>query len=164
MARIKKKRDKQHKPRPVSPVGGLGLIAAMHAQASGQQPIIGADRTDLSVAYWLAFDAMTRGQSNEENWSIVTVSLNVSLILSEQGFGNEYEPYIIKALEGAFRAKVRAGRTGSWRYDGDAINAIREAFEIHDEQIKIATKDEMRSALNEVYRRINEGFVYQEAA
>jgi hypothetical protein len=164
MTRLKTKRSKQHRPRPIAPFGGLGLIADMHAHAADQRPITGADQTDLGVAYWLAFDAMTRGRSSEENWSIVTVSLNVALILTERGIGQEFEPYLVKALDGAFRAKVRADRIGAWRYDGEAISAIREAFEIHDEQIKLATKDDMRGALLEVYRRISDGNIYQEAA
>jgi len=94
----------------------------------------------------------------------VVCSLNVALALSERGIGAEYQPYMIKALDGAFRAKVRAAGGKAWRYDGEAISAIREALEIHDEQIKLATREQLRNALREVHRRTADGNVYEAAA
>ena len=164
MSHPKPKRNKKYQPRRVVPFGGLFVIADKHVAAEDSRPIIADDQTDLSLAYRLAFEQMTKGESNEQSWCIVVCSLNVALILAERGIGHEYEPYLIKALDGAFTAKLRAQRHGVWRFDGEAISAIRQAFEVHDEQIKIATKHEMRDALLEVRRRIDEGNTYQEAA
>lgn len=160
----KPKRNKQHQPRPVDPSGGLVAIAIKLGTAEDRRPILDIEQTDLSLAYWLAFEQMTKWQSSEESWSVVVCSLNIALMLAERGIGNEYEPYIVKALNGAFVAKLRAKRHGVWRFDGEAIGAIRQAFEVHDEQIKIATKEEMRDALIEVHARFKNNHVYLEAA
>lgn len=164
MFRAKKPCAKQYRPRPVSPIGGMGAIVGMHLAAEDNRPIIEADATDLATAYWLSLQIMVSGESREEDWSVVVCSLNVGLILCERGIGAEYEPKFVAALEGAFRARLRAERTDSWRFDGDALAAIREALAIHDEQIKITTKEEMRAALLEVRLRVAEGNVYQQAA
>ena len=162
--RVKPKRNKTYRPKPVSLGGGLIAIDKHHQVEALQQPIPAEHATDLLIAYWLAFDQMLTGASSEETWCTVVCSLNVALILAERGTGTEYEPYIIRALEGAFRASVRARRTNTWRFDGEAITDIRQALEVHDEQVKAASKAQMRDALMEVHRRINKGNVYQVAA
>ncbi len=164
MARDKKKRHKAYRPRPMSNVGGLFVIGSAHLAAQDRRPLPEDDAVDLGIAYRLSLEAMVHGDSSEEHWSVVTCSLNVGLVLCERGIGDEFEQQFVTALDGAFRAKLRAGRTGSWRFDGDALAAIRTALDVHDEQIRITTKEEMRQALLEVRRRVEQGLTYMEAA
>jgi hypothetical protein len=158
-----RRRNKPYRPQPVNRLGGLAAINLKLMQAEDALPIADDDRTDLQLAYWIGFNEMTQGVSSEEHWTMVTVSLNIALVLSEQGVRSQYTPYIVKALEGAFRAHVRAQRTGAWRYDGEAIAAIRDALEVHDEQVPLVSKEQMRAALHEVRRRVDTGNVYQSA-
>lgn len=164
MARSKKPRNKSYKPRPVSKVGGLFAIRAAHETAELKRPMSDEQITDLEVAYRLAFHDMLNGRATEENWCVCVCSLNIALVLAERGLGEEFIPRINEALEGAFRAKIRAARTGKWGFDGDAIQAIKDAYEVHEEQIKFTTKQEIRDALHEVHRRADEGNVFREAA
>jgi hypothetical protein len=147
-------------PRPISALVAIAEERARYAAMADHRPIEDENLTDLGIAYWMAFREMVMGKSSESIWSVVTCSLNIALILCERGIGEEFKPYVIKALDGAFRAKVRADSTKTWRYDGEAISAIRQALEAHDEQIKLATKQQMREALNEVHRRVTAGNVY----
>jgi hypothetical protein len=126
-----------------------------------RRPLIEEDATNLSLAYHLAMETMVKGQSSEQDWSVVVCSLNIGLILCERGIGVEYESMFVAALDGAFRARLRGNRTGAWRFDGDALTAIQQALAVHDEQVKLATKEEMRATLIEVHRRITEGHTYQ---
>jgi hypothetical protein len=107
---------------------------------------------------------MTHGHATEENWCICVCSLNIALVLAEFGFGEECIPLLNDALEGAFRAKMRAGRNARWGFDGPAIQAITDAYEIHEQQLQYATKEQVRAALAEVHRRAAEGNVFREAA
>ncbi len=163
MSRIKKPRNKARTPRRAESCGGLIVFGNAYAAAEDAQPMNGECQTDLGIAYHQALDAMAKGASSEQDWCVVVCALNVGLMLCERGIGDEYEQDFIAALDGAFRAKLRAVRTGVWRFDGDAMQAIRHAFAVHDEQIKITTKLEMRDALVEVRRRIDVGNVYREA-
>lgn len=159
-----KKRNKRYTPRLASNSGNANRIFQLLAAVEDKQVIDPLAMTELGIAYWAAFHQMLHGAAREEDWTMVTVALNTALILCEQGFGQEWESYIVKALDGAMRAKIRAQGLSVWRYDGNAICAIREALEMHDLQVEHATKGEIRAAFDEVKRRINDGHVYQEAA
>jgi hypothetical protein len=82
------------------------------------------------------------------------------MALAEAGIGEEYEQDIVKALDGAFRAKIRSGKSGSFRLDGEALQAIELALRVHDQQMEIATRAEITEAMTLVARRIEEGNVY----
>jgi hypothetical protein len=164
MASHKKPRNKTYHPKPVSPIGGISAIVKRHDVEELCQPMSDEQIIDLAVAYRLAFAQMMDGHASEENWSVVVCSLNISIVLAERVTGDEYIPQINEALEGAFRAKLRAGRTGAWGFDGEAIQAIKFAFLVHEEQLKLVAKHEIRGALHEVRRRAANGNVFREAA
>lgn len=151
------------RPQPASAVSFISLALAMYDN-DPRRPMNDDQLTDLEVAYRMAFHGMLNGQATEENWCVCVCSLNIALVLAERGLGEEFVPRINDALEGAFRAKVRAGRSGKWGFDGVAIQAIKDAFEVHEEQLKLASKREVRDALHEVHRRADEGNVFKEAA
>jgi hypothetical protein len=159
---LSKKPRKKSRPARHEPIIAWHMTqVAQQIRAEDRQPLIDEDATDLALAYHLAMDAMIKGDSREEDWSIVACSLNIGLILCERGIGSEYESLFVNALEGAFRARLRGERTNTWRFDGDALGAIQAALAIHDEQIKVATKEDVRATLNEVHRRMTAGNVYQ---
>ncbi len=161
MPASRKTRTKRYRPRR-APLGtGLGALLAAIVRTEDQQTLPANQATDLAAAYWLALDAMVYGTSREEEWSVVTCALNIALLLAEQGIGNEYEDDFVAALDGAFRAKVRAEQKGIWRFDGDALLAIRAALHLHDQQIAIASRAQLRAAMVEVHRRIEGGQVYE---
>jgi hypothetical protein len=155
---------KAYRLKPVNPHAAFVLITKKHDQVGMLLPLASDQVTDLGLAYRLAFDAMCTGRASEENWSTVVCSLNVGQILCENGIGNEYDAWLVKALDGAFRSKLRAALGNGWGYDDRAMSHIKAALEVHDEQIQCATKEEMRDALMEVRRRIDDGNVYGEAA
>jgi hypothetical protein len=164
MAGNKKPRNKAYRPRPISMIGGIDIIAKRHDVTELMQPMSDGQITDLAVAFRLAFQQMLNGGASEENWCVCVCSLNIAMVLAERGIGEQYIGEINQSLEGAFRAKVRAGRTGAWGFDGDAIQAIKLAYEIHEEQLKLAAKHEIVGALREVHRRADAGNVFKEAA
>jgi hypothetical protein len=149
--------------RAVSTVYEICLAMSLEA-LNPKRPMSEEQIGDLGLAYRLAFEDMIKGRGTEEIWSVCVCSLNIAVVLAEWGIGNEYIPKINAALEGAFRAKIRAQRTGKWGLDGLAIMDIREAYAIHDRQIELASKEEIINSLKEVHRRIDEGEVFTEAA
>ena len=158
-----KKPRKAHRPRPVSAVGGLFAIQKKLDDAALAEPMTDDQIGDLALAFRLAFEAMIGGAADEQQWSTCVCSLNIAMVLAERGIGPECIPQIKQAMEGAFRARLRAKRLQSWGFDGAAIQAIKTAFELHERQIEKATKGELREAIFEVRARIDEGNVFQEA-
>jgi hypothetical protein len=161
MSHQQRRRNKRYIPRNVHPAGGIGVINCMREDT---KPIDAHAMTDLGIAYWAAFHQMVHGKSREEDWSVIVVALNIALILSERGIGPEWEAHIVKALDGAFVSYQRAQNLHAWRFDGPALSNVREALEIHDEQVAVATKEDLRLALIEVNNRIAAGNVYRIAA
>lgn len=161
---MKKPRNKKYRPRPVCNVGGLALVAMADIRGQQAKPLRSDQTTDIGLAYWLSLQNLLSGDANEEAWSCVVCALNIGMALAENGIGADAEPWLVKALEGAFRAKIRSARTGNFRLDGEAITAITDALHAHDEQMKLATRAEVTEAMNLVRRRIDEGHVYREAA
>lgn len=160
----KKPRNKKYTPRPIGTAGGLVAIARATMRRQEAVPLREDQTTDLGLAYWLSMQNLLTGDANEEAWSCVVCALNIGMALSENGIGADAEPWLVKALDGAFRAKIRSARTGNFRFDGEAITAITDALHAHDEQMKLATRAEVTEAMNLVRRRIDEGHVYREAA
>lgn len=155
---------KRYRPKPISTIGGIGAIDRRHKIESMRIPIDGEQLTDLGVAYRMAYQQMTDGHATEENWCTVVTSLNIALVLAERCFDGQYAAEINKALEGAFRARVRALKCGSWGLDGQAMQDIKKVFDIHEAQMEMVTKLEIIGALDEVKKRIVTGNVYREAA
>lgn len=151
------------RPRPASTISEIIAVFARY-ELDPRRPMSDDQITDLAVSFRLAFVQMLNGYANEENWGCCVCSLNIALVLAEWGYGEDYIPHFNGALEGAFRAKLRAGRTGKWGFDGPAIQSIKEAFAIHEEQLKVAPKQQIRDALQEVHQRMNEGNVFMEEA
>lgn len=164
MTKPKKPRNKKYTPRPVAQHGGLVAIAMCHARGENASTLRADQVTDLGVAYWLSFENLRAGDANEEAWSCVACSLNVALVLCEKGIGKAYERELVAALDGCFRAKARSAKSGNFRLDGDALRDIELALHIHDQQMAMAKRWEVTAAMNEIYRRLDKGIVYQEAA
>lgn len=160
MSKQKPKRNKAYKPKRIFPGGGLSALLRIEDRAIVNSPLNDDQQTDLNSAYWMAFTNMTVGNASEESWSCMVCALNIGMALCEAGIGAEYEQDFVAALDGAFRVKVRSTKTGSFRLDGEAIQAIKHALAIHDEQVRIAQRGEIVAALHTVRARIDAGNVY----
>lgn len=160
MSKPKKPRNKKYQPKRIFPGGGLSALLRIEDRAIAASPLNCDQQTDLGGAYWLAFTNMTIGNASKESWSCVVCALNIGMALCEAGIGAEYEQDFVAALDGAFRAKIRSQKTGSFRLDGEAIQAIRHAMTIHDAQILVTHKRELVAAMQTVRTRIDEGNVY----
>jgi hypothetical protein len=147
------------KHRPRKELDPMGWISKRTAIAADQQ-------RDLGIAYHVSLQAMLSGHGTEESWSTVTCSLNIALILAEQGFCAGAIPTIKLAQEAMLRSQERALRTGKWAFDGTGMQSVMAALNIHDEQIARASRAQISGALREVHRRIesNEYFLTTTAA
>jgi hypothetical protein len=117
-------------------------------------PLADDQQRDLGLAYRMALQAMLRGHGTEQAWSTLACSLNIALILAEKGNGIGSIPAIKLAQAALMRTKERALRTGKWAFDGEGINQVQTAINLHDEQMLVETKAGVVAALREVHRRI----------
>ena len=152
-----KKRNKKYTPKPIFAFGGLAAFENIAQRTADKLPILKSDANDCATAYWVSFSQLTHGDALEENWATVTCSLDVGLVLCRKNVGAEYEDLFISALDGMIRARERGVATGSYRLDGDALKVVTECLHVHDEQMRVATREEVKYSLNEIYKAIKNG-------
>jgi hypothetical protein len=155
--------SRSQKPRrKYDPTRWLRRTVATHTARIEAAPLTDDQQRDLGLAYWLSFQSMLTRPA-EEHWHTLAASLNVALVLCERDFGAEYIDDIKAAQSALMRTKYRHSETGSWALDGDGTAAIRKALSLHDAQMQVAERAEVRKALQEVHRRITSGDVMEAA-
>lgn len=153
--RAKAKRVSPYRQRAIDPMGGLRTL-------SDRQPMNENQLTDLAIGYWLAFDNMTRRESTGYDWNIIAGSLNIAIVMCEEGIKEEALDIFRRSRDASLRAKKRGEEKGIWRYDGADIDTIRTALSIHDQQITQITQGRMVKVINDVRDRVERGHVINE--
>jgi hypothetical protein len=155
--------SKSQKPRrKYDPSRWLTRIATNAERRRDANPLTDDQQRDLGLAYRLSFQAMLT-RPEECHWHTLAATANIALLLCEQNFGAEYIDDIKAAQDALMRTMHRQKKTGSWAMDAEGIAAIRKALDLHDAQVEIAERGEIRKAMQEIYRRINAGDVLEVA-
>lgn len=148
-----KKRNRKH--RPVNLMGGLSLLnRKCEAQIAGDQV------RDLSLAYRVSLNAMEVGKGTEQAWATCACSLNIALLLAEQGVVPQAESAIKAAQESLLIIRGIAEKSGEWSVGSHGF-ILRCAFALHDEQIEVASKGQIIQALEQIHARIVSGDVLE---
>lgn len=158
---MKKKRNKQYRPKECSTGGGLVALAKLHFRAEDAAPIVKSAQRDLSYSYWAALENLRSGPADYDAWECLVSTLNIGMALCEGGIGPEYVDEMVVAQEAAVRAKVRADEGKSYRLDGDGIAIITEALRTHDVQLEHAQRKEVTAAIRLVRQRVADGNVFK---
>ncbi len=159
--RAKQKRISPYRQRAINPTGGLSIITNKFDRAFDLLQLEDEQITTLGITNWSSFGKMLSGTSPTiDDWAIITNSMNMALLLAEDGYGIEHQEQFNRALEGMTRMYFRGKRTGLWRFDGLAINDVRDALELHDQQCVLVSKGDIKRAMIAVLERIDAGHVY----
>lgn len=110
----------------------------------------------ILLAYHAALTGFRAGYGNEDLWTTLAYSMNIALILSELGV----QPQALQIIQDAQVALVRirevALQSGEWQLGHHAF-IINCACKQHDEQLAVASINQLRAARKEVQRRMDEG-------
>lgn len=137
-----------------SPNSAAGVIARVRKAAKEAKPMPDENQTNVLLAYHQALLAMTNGYASPYHLDTVIYALNTGVILAGYGLGAEDLDLIATALDGVRRAQIRYQSTGKLGLDGDALVACRAAYVAHERQVKQATLGQLRSAVDEMYQRV----------
>jgi hypothetical protein len=133
------------------------LTAEAEREAEGK-PLAPQQTNSIATLAWLAFRAITEhGLTTEENWSVLAQAANVSLLLTEMDIGAEHAAIVKDGQSALMRACARGKTSGRWGFDGHGIQAIEMLLTLHDAQIEIATRSEIKTALRTLRERISAG-------
>lgn len=126
-------------------------------------PLQSSRATTIAIGHHIAFDLLLKAPTDEA-WHDVGSALNMCLVLSEQGFGLEHLATVKDSMVGLMRARARYAAGGSLALDGEAIKAIRFALALHDEQLAVANRADVKQAAHEIVRRVNSNDIYADFA
>lgn len=162
----KPRRKYQRKRMPA--FAGLDMLNRAHIVESVREkyhvPLSEEDQRDVNIACGLSIDAIVMGKGTHEHMNCLALMCNTSLVLTEYGFGKQYEKNLIAALDALFRMQLRFKRSGVWEFDEIGREAMRTAYDVHVAQVQVAGQGDLMAAGNVVNQRVKEGNVYREAA
>lgn len=164
-----KRPTKRYRPKHIVRDGGLHTIArsqlATHRArlASSAAPLDATQVRDLAVYCHSAIDALRTGEGVFDHTNHLALACNVSLVLCEQGFGEEYLPDVFAAQEALVRLLTRAEHLGRYVLAGRELEALNRLLELHEAQLEheACTEGLMVRALGEIKRRMSTGHVLQ---
>ncbi|KAA1012998.1 hypothetical protein FVF58_09410 [Paraburkholderia panacisoli] len=152
--------SRSQKPRKkYNPTRWLNRAIVANEKRMDTKPLNEQRQNEIALGHHLSFEALMRCPT-EEAWYDLAGNLNMALILCERGHGGEYIDDIKKAMIGMMRAKYRSDRTGSYALDADAIQSLKTALAVHDAQLEVAERSELRAAAKTIVGRANNGDIY----
>lgn len=107
--------------------------------------------TDLGIAYRMAFQLM-RQHGGEEHFHTLAAAINIAGRFCEMGIGAEFSKDIEAAIGALNRVRERGQRTGRWALDGEGLQQVALSLDIHDSQMESVSCNELRAAIDEVFR------------
>ena len=120
-------------------------------------PLASDQQRDIGIAYHASLQAILRGHGNEQAWCTLSCSLNIALMLCEQGFSAGHIDDIRHAQQAMITCRGRAEIHNKYVFTGDEARLVMAACTIHDEQISRASKGQVAEAIREVHRRVEAG-------
>ena len=124
----------------------------------GMSPMTPQQILNCSLQHHDALYRMTHGEASMADWQLVCHMINTSVALSQTLFDGAY----LDDLKAAMVAHASAGRRKldgkGLAYTGAELTAVNTALAINDEQIKLATMQEIGVAIrvvDEAHRQKN---------
>jgi len=146
------------KRRRVDPIAALRTLGMARTLSKNEQ-------NALSVVYWAALDAMSRGHGDETHFDSLAGAVNLALVLAERAANNADAIALIQsAQEALMRAQQRSKTLGRYGFDGLGYAAVQAVLDIHDQQLALCTGKEMIDAMDEAIRRMRAGHVFEVSA
>lgn len=143
-----KKPKKKYRPREVIPNPIAYVLSGMIAPTEGI-------KNTLKVNYHWAMSSITKGTGTKDDWQEISNIINMSIILCERGFGEEYMPVLKKAADALNNARDRVKNEGkSLLFRGDEMQAVNDGLELHDAQLDITLVRDVELAVQEVEKRL----------
>lgn len=159
-----RKPRKPYQPRALDPRQAMGLIEAARQRELLQRPLAADQIQSLGLAYHVAFEALLSGDGGANQWDALAQAVNMASVLGAHVIGGEYDATFAAARTALLHVREQAEATTCWVLDADAIAVLGETLTIHDEQLKVVSRNELRAAVAECQRLRTAAAGYKEAA
>lgn len=117
------------------------------------------DRLEIGIR--TSLDAFTKGVADKAHFDTLASTVDLSMMIDKTIFGGVFFDHINHARDAMIRCRERFARTGKLGLDGEGLNAIKAAIEIHAEQLKQVTGAELLKFLKTREQHIRSGNYYK---
>lgn len=124
------------------------------AMRRGDQPMTRDDYQTMTAYHRLAYLNVKQGSASSESWACLALASNMSLVLAEEGYGQEWLPLIREAQQALMRADARGQMHGAWRMDGSGLATVGDMLDIFDAQLEIAPRRVIMEAREIIIQRL----------
>jgi len=144
---MKKPRNKKYRYKGACPNPLSGIFGGM----SGAN----ADKlVTINIINHAALATITQGRGTREEWDRLVGMINLSIIMSERGFGAEFRPVLVAGMDALEACGDRHTRTGRTLLTGDEMRAVNEAMVAHETQLENSRALDVDLAAYEVFKRL----------
>jgi hypothetical protein len=134
-------------------LGGMRLIRDL-------EPFTAQEVAALTLPPAMAYEAITKGLGQEDDFDTLAAVINVSMVRCET-IGQQGVELCQQAQESLMHMRARHTRTGRWGVDAAARENIPAALDLHEQLLQLSGPRQMREALQEVLRRCESGLVHR---
>ena len=142
-----KKRNKKYKPKTI-------VQNPLNYFIGGYKRIQGEELTDLYAKNHMAMVKLCSGQADRDTWDVLVGMINMSLVLAEQHFDDQYHEILLAARDGLHAIGKRYMDYGRFVLKGEEMNALNNAMEVHEAQLEALRIIDIERAYDEIQRRI----------
>ena len=153
-----KKRNKKYNPNKHS-IKADSFLNAINLS----QPVSNQAKDRLNIGIHAALLAFTQGVATKLHFDTLASTVDLCLLASTNLFKNAYLDEIHNARDAMIRCKDRYERTHKLGFDGEGLNAMKLAIDIHDELINNVTGAEVLNFLKQRDHHIRSGNYYKGA-
>ena len=103
-------------------------------------------KAELAIAPLMAINMFISGQGNED----LAYTIINSILIGHELVNDDAEIQIIWRGSDAMKRVLARGEDGKWGFSGDDLKNVKEAIALSDELQALATRRQMRKAVNGV--------------
>lgn len=115
----------------------------------------------LEIGIRTSLEAFVDGVAKKDHFDTLASTVDLSMMIDKTIFGSVFFDHINLSRDAMIRCRERFARTGKLGLDGEGLNALKAAIEIHAEQLKQVTGAELLKFLKTREQHIRSGNYYK---
>lgn len=122
-------------------------------RAFAKKPMPEKTQTTIGLAGRKALYRLTNDLGRFEDFNELVVTAHAGIVLGERGYGPDLQCEFHTALVTILECRLRALRGECYSLSDREAGVINELLQLHEQQVQLADKAEVASAIVEGYRR-----------
>ena len=124
------------------------------------QPFTTDELLRLNMPVRVSFESLRTGKGVDEDFHTLAAAINTALVRSES-IDDLCVQTCQLAQDALMRCIERHHRLGVWGFDAQALQAIPDAIDLHEQILQLSTPLQMQDAMRRVMERQRQGNIYE---